>query len=65
MDHPYQNQKERFLRAYANVPLNARREIILVLDERPLTWDVAYLEVKNDTDKARPILKKLNALGLV
>ena len=58
--------RERFLGAYANLPLNARREIIIVLDkEGPVTWEAAYLEIKNNTEKAKEILEKLGRLDLI
>jgi len=53
------------LRAYANIPLNARKEIILVLEEGPITWEVAYFEVKNQTEKGEKIIDKLNELKLI
>ena len=44
--------REKFLKAYSNLPLNTRKEIILVLEERgPITWEVAYLEIKNSTER--------------
>lgn len=58
--------RERFLRAYSNLPLNSRREIIIVLDkEGPVTWEAAYLEVKNNSEKAKEILEKLEKLNLI
>lgn len=57
--------RERFLRAYTNLPLAARKETILVLKEGPITWEVAYLEVKNSTLKSEEILRKLEGLGLI
>ena len=69
------NLREKFLRAYANLPLSTRsREIILVLEEKsergniikqPITWEVAYLEVKNNTPKGEIILTKLDELKLI
>jgi len=59
------NRRERFLRAYANLPLNTRKEIILVLEEGPITWEVAYFEVKNNTEKGEKILAKLDELKLI
>lgn len=59
------NLREKFLRAYANIPLNARKEIILVLEEGPITWEVAYFEVKNQTEKGEKIIDKLNELKLI
>ena len=63
---PQTDARERFLRAYANLPLNSRREIIVVLDtEGPVTWEAAYLEIKNDTPKSKEILEKLGKLNLI
>ena len=59
------NLREKFLRGYANIPLNARKEIILVLEEGPITWEVAYFEVKNQTEKGKENLKKLDELNLI
>ncbi|XOB46817.1 MAG: hypothetical protein ACKKMV_01450 [Candidatus Nealsonbacteria bacterium] len=61
--------REKFLRAYANLPLNVRKEIILVLEEegikQPITWEVAYLEIKNNTLRSEKILEKLEKLELI
>lgn len=57
--------KEKFLKVYSNLPLNLRREIVLVLDKEPITWDVAYLEVKGNTKKAEKILNKLSELKII
>lgn len=58
--------KERFLKIYANLPINLREEIILVLpDKGSITWNIAYLEVKHDTELGEEILKKLDELGII
>ena len=50
-------KKERFLKIYANLPINLRNEIIYVLpDNRPLTWNAAFIEVDNGTDLGKQIL---------
>ncbi len=62
----YPQLKENFLKIYANLPLNVRGEIIYVLDGKgPITWNVAYIEVSNDTDLAKDILVKLTELGVI
>lgn len=64
-----EQNREKFLRAFANLPLNIRKEIILVLEEdnlkQPITWEVAYFEIKNNTPKSELILRKLEELGLI
>lgn len=57
--------RENFLRAYANLPLNTRKEIILVLEKEPITWQVAYLEIRNNTSKSKKILEKLEELKII
>ena len=57
--------REKFLKVYANIPLGLRGDIILVIDGKPLTWDVAYLEVKENTDLSKKILEDLKNLKLI
>lgn len=58
-------QKENFLKIYANIPLNVREEIILVVENEPITWKIAKMEVDNDTKLAKEILNKLEALKII
>ncbi len=60
-----ENLRENFLKVYANIPLGLRDEIILVFEDRPLTWNVAYIEVKANTDISFKILKELKELNLI
>lgn len=58
--------KERFLKIYANLPVNLRNEIIaFVPDVGPLTWNVAYLEIESDTELGKTILKKMSILKII
>ena len=60
--------KDAFLRLFANLPLNVRREIVLDLGESeggPITWEVAYREINNETDLGKKILEKLIELKFV
>jgi len=56
---------ERFMRVYADLPLKLRKEIVMVIDEEPITWNAAYIEVKNNTEKGKRILEKLASLGII
>lgn len=57
--------KEGFLKIYADLPLALRSEIILILDNEPITWNVAYVEVYNNTEKSIKILNKLEELRII
>ncbi len=55
------DKKQQFLKVYSSLPLGVRQEIVAVLDAPigPITWEVAYIEVENDTPLGQEILEKL------
>lgn len=57
--------KEKFFKVYANLPLNLRDEIVLVIDDEPITWKIAYLEIKENTKLGERILEKLEVLEFI
>jgi len=57
--------KEKFLQIYANLPLGVRKELIAVVDDEPISWNAAYLEIHKNTSRAKEILKKIHEIGLI
>jgi hypothetical protein len=57
--------RAKFLRTYANIPLNLRDDIVLVLDDGPISWKVAFIEVATESKKSEIILQKLNELSII
>jgi len=57
--------KEKFFRLYANLPINIRKEIIAVVDDEPITWNVANQELSNNTKLGDKILKQLEDLKII
>lgn len=58
--------KAKFLKVYANLPINLRNDIILALDKKgPITWNVAYIEINNNTKLGEEIFKKLENLKII
>lgn len=57
--------RQKFLKVYADLPLVTRREIVLDIDGEPITWNAAYLEIKNRTSNGEMILQKLETLGFI
>ncbi len=58
--------REKFLKVYSNLPINLRKEVILVLEEKgPISWEVAYLEVENKTKLGEKILERLSKLKII
>lgn len=63
-----EEKKTKFLNAFANIPLPLRKEICITLDgEEPeaVTWNVAMLEIINDTARGKEILNKLFDLKIL
>ena len=56
------NKKERFYKIYNNLPLNIREEVVIVIDNEPITWKIARLEIDGGTHLSDVILEKLEAL---
>ena len=59
------DNKGKFLKSYSNVPDKLRNDIIVVVDDRPYTWNTAFLEVKENTTLGQKILKTMDEIGLL
>ena len=59
------NAKDKFFKVYANLPINIRQEIVIVINKEPISWQVAYLEINNNTKLGKIILEKLTALEII
>jgi hypothetical protein len=59
------DDKDRFLRVYSSLPLGVRNEIILLIDKKPITWNVAFIEIDKETETGRKIIKKLIDMELI
>jgi len=58
--------RETFLKIYANLPASLRKEIIVIVDDvGPMTWEAAYVDVINETPRAKEILDKLTKLSII
>ena len=61
-----EGKKQQFYKIFANLPINLREEVILVIPKKgPITWQVAFLEVDNDTELSKMILEKLSDLKII
>ncbi len=59
------DKKARFLQIYANLPLQLRQEIIIVVNQEPFTWNSARLEIDNNSEIGKTILDKLVKIGII
>ena len=57
--------KDRFLKVYANLPEDVRKEIIVIMDDKPYSWNAAYIEINSDTDLGKKMVSKLTEMELI
>ncbi|MEK6927203.1 MAG: hypothetical protein AABX11_02120 [Nanoarchaeota archaeon] len=57
--------KEDFFKVYNNVSLEERKLTIVVLDGQPISWILAYQEIKNETKNGQKIFKILKELKII
>lgn len=60
-----EDEKAKFLKIFENIPENLRKNIIAVIEEKPYTWNVAYIEIRNNTELGKKILKALKELKII
>jgi len=59
------DKKQRFYKVYSNLPLNLRNEIVAVINNEPISWKVAKLEIEGETKLGEEILQKLEELKII
>jgi hypothetical protein len=57
--------REKFLKAYANVPEDLRGDIIVVIKREPYSWQTSFLEIKDNTEKGKEILNMLKSMRML
>ncbi len=61
-----EENRTKFIKIFANLPEKIRMEdIIVVIDEKPYTWNSAFFEIKNKSKIGQEILKRLEALKII
>ena len=61
-EHP---QAWRFNRIYANLPIALRQEIVAVVDNEPMTFQVIKLELDNKTEMGYKALEQMIKLQIM
>lgn len=57
--------KEDFFKVYSNLPIEERNKVVAVVEEQPISWNLAYQEIKNETKLGEKILKMLKELEII
>lgn len=60
-----EEKRAKFLKIFTNIPEKLREEIIVIIDEKPYSWATAYIEIKNNTELGKKLLKALIDLELI
>lgn len=63
--HEDMDEKEAFFKIYSSLPLEEREKVVIVIDNEPISWNLAYQEIKNDTKRAHKILSILKKLEII
>ena len=64
MENNQESKRENFLRIYANLPEELKEDILVVVEGKSYTWNIAYLEIKDRTELGEKILKALEGIIL-
>ena len=63
------DKRTEFFKVYSNLQLDLRKEIIVIVNmddiDKPITWDVAFSEISNNTKMGEKILGKISKMGLI
>lgn len=54
-----------FLQVYANLPQKLRDQIIVVIDDKPMTWNAVYIELQNETELGVRTYEKLKEMEVI
>ena len=55
----------RFTKVYNSLPLAERNMVCVVIDDEGISWKLAYLEIKEDTELGKVIQFELEKLELI
>jgi len=56
---------ERFMKVYSNLPFEERGLTVLVIEEKPIDWNMAYRELEHNTELGKKIGIKLVELQII
>jgi len=62
----YEILRSKFLKILAKIPHKIRsEEVIVIVDDGPYTWNNAAIEIKNNTEIGRKIIKTLKEMEIL
>ncbi|MEK6981696.1 MAG: hypothetical protein AABX38_02090 [Candidatus Micrarchaeota archaeon] len=55
----------RFNLIYSNLPMNERVQAIAVINDEPISWEMAHREINNKTSLGKKIIDELTKLKIL
>lgn len=55
----------KFQKIYANLPEKLRNEVIVIVNEKPYTWNAVYIELANGTELGKEMYNQLIKLEII
>jgi hypothetical protein len=55
----------RFIKVYAELPPRLKEQIVVVIDDAPMTWNAAYRELRSESKLSKRILEKLIEMEVI
>lgn len=59
------NDFSRFQKVYANLPDKIRDGIVVVVNDKPYTWNAVYIELMNNTKLGQEMYDKLIKMEII
>lgn len=59
------SSEQRFRKVYASLPINVRAEIIIVIKNEPISWNLAFKEIEKNTQLGKEILERIEKLEFI
>jgi len=56
---------EDFFKVYSGVPIDERKMVVVVINDEPISWNLAYQEIKNNTERGKKIIAVLKKLEVI
>ncbi len=59
------NYLDRFTKVYSSLPLEERKLPVVVVSSEPISWNMAYAEIKANTELGLQIVEKMVVLKII
>lgn len=56
---------ERFFSVYSSISLEERKLPIVIIEDKPINWNLAYEYIENETEIGKKILKQLIDMEII